>query len=266
MVELLSYSFMQIALIGGVIIGFLSGLFSPYLVLRRLSLIGDGIAHLAFGGVALGFLLGFSPLGTALGIAIIGALGMRYMIRHQIYGEAAIAIILSLGVGLAVVIIGATKGFGVNLFSYLIGSILTLSWTEIMVLTGTALLITLFFVLYRRELFLLTFQPDIARMQSSRSQIADIGFTIAIAFVTIMSVQAVGILLVSALLVVPGLIALRLSGSFKQTVLISVAVGISANIMGIIGSYYADIPPSGFIVLLLVFVYLLTFIMKRGSS
>ena len=263
MFEVFSYGFMHKALLAGIIIGLATGTLAPFIVLRRLSLLGDGIAHLAFGGIAIGFLLGISPFITALIVAVLGALFVRKLIQKNVYGEAAIALILSFGIGIGIVIIGATRGFGVNLFSFLIGSILALQWYDIILLSVLGLCTIIFILRYYRELFMLTFQQDLAHMESSRTKVADIGFTIIAAVVTIMTVQAVGILLVSALLVVPALIALRLSNSFKQTIVYAIGAAVLANILGIIGSFYADVPPSGFIVLTLLGMYMVILMIKR---
>lgn len=262
MIELFSYEFMQKALLGAVLISISTGLVGPFLVLRRLSLLGEGLAHLAFGGIALGFLLNVSPLLTALVVVLLGSLVIRKLLRQNIYGDAVIALILSFGVGIGVVIIGVTKGFGVNLFSYLIGSILTLSWMTIGFLGLLLFFVSAFLVVFKRELFLLTFQKDIALLSSKKTAIADYLFSLLIAVVTFMSIQAVGILLVSVLLVVPALIALRLGNSFKGTLVVSVIVSLLVSVLGVFGSFYIDVPPSGFISLLLLAVYGLTFFKK----
>ncbi|MFT4343793.1 MAG: metal ABC transporter permease [Candidatus Woesearchaeota archaeon] len=263
MIELLNYAFMQKALIAAILVGIATGLLGPYLVLRRLSLVGEGLAHLAFGGIALGFLIGIYPYGIALFVAIVGSLLIRYLIKRKVYGEAAIALILAFGVGLGVTILGATNGFGVDLFSFLIGSILTLQWSDILILTILATVVVIFFALFRKELFMLSFQQDLAQVYGKRSEIADTGFVVIVAAVTIMSIQAVGILLVSSLLVIPALIALKISHSFKQTVLLSILIAVGINIVGIFGSFYYDVPTSGFIVLSLLACYGIATIFAR---
>jgi zinc transport system permease protein len=260
---LFSYGFMQRALLGAICIGVVSGLLAPYLVLRRLSLVGDGIAHLAFGGIAVGFLFGINPYLSALAFAVLGGLFVRKLIQKNVYGEAAIALILSFGVGLAIVILGATKGFGVNLFNYLIGSMLTLTWTTVLLLSLLMIFVLVFFYMYRRELFIFTFSDELALLESKRARLSDFVFTLIVAVVTIMSVQAVGILLVSALLVIPALIALRISNSFSQTVVFSVIVSVFANVSGLLLSYFFDVPPSGFIVLLLLSVFIVVTFLRR---
>ena len=263
MIELLSYGFMQRALLAALLIGIASGLIGPYVVLRKVSLIGEGLAHLAFAGIALAFLFGSPPMITALIVVILGSLLIRFLIEKNLYGDAAIALILSLGVGTGIIIIGATKGFGVDIFSYLIGSILLLSWMDILLLSILCLVIIIFLVRYRRELFLLTFQKDIAYLSFKQTKFVDYLFSILIAFVVLMSIQAVGILLVTALLVIPSLIALRLAKSFKQTLVYGVLISTIASLSGIIISFYLDLPTSGVIVLVLIMLYALSFLHKR---
>lgn len=263
MIELFTYSFMQRALIAAILIGLATGLVGPYLVLRRLSLLGDGLAHLAFAGVAIGFLLGVNPLLSAFVIVVLGSLVVRKLIQRDVYGEAAIALILSFGIGTGVVIIGATRGFGTDLFSYLIGSILALNWLSVAYLAILTAIIFGFVFVFRRELFLLSFQKDVASLLSRRTKFVDYAFSILVALVTLLAVQAVGILLVTALLVVPSLIALALSKSFSQTTTIAIFMSSLASLLGIIGSFYLDIPPSGLIVLILLVTYAVVSFFKR---
>lgn len=251
MFEFLSYEFMQRALLGGVAIGLCCGLMGPFLVLRRLSLLGDGLAHLAFGGVALGLLLGMNPLIAALITVVLGSFWVSSLIKKNVYGDSAIALLLSLGVGLGIVIIGLVRGFNVSLYSYLIGSILTLNTTDLILsfsLLGATLL---FFFFFYRDMFALTFNDELAQLSRKNVEWARFFFTILTAMVVVISIRAVGILLVSALLVIPTLIALNVSKSFRQTLLISTIAALVAIVLGTIISFIIDIPPSGSIVLLL---------------
>src|SRR3989344_804249 len=258
MIELLSYGFMQKALLGGIFIALCCGLIGPFLVLRRLSLLGDGLAHLAFGGVALGLLLGISPLISALVTVVAGSFWVRSLVKKNVYGDAAIALLLSLGVGLGVVIIGIVRVFNTSLYSYLIGSILALSVGDIIFAAVLLLLTILFLILFYRDLFLLTFNEELAKLSRKRVEWANIIFTVLIATIVVISIRAVGILLVSALLVIPTLIALNLAKSFQQTLVISSIGSLTAVVLGIILSYGLDIPPSGSIVLMLFAGFVVT--------
>ena len=263
MIGFLGYAFMQRALVGGIAIALCCGLIGPFLVLRRLSLLGDGLAHLAFGGVALGLLVGVNPLISAFITVVIGSFWVRSLVKKNVYGDAAIALLLSFGVGLGIVIIGIVRGFNTSLYSYLIGSVLALGITDIIlafVLLGATII---FMMLFYQDMFQLTFNEELAQLSRKRVHSANIIFTLLVAMVVVMSIRAVGILLVSALLVIPSLIALNGAKSFRQTIIISSMSSLFAVVIGIIFSFLADIPPSGSIVLLLFVAFFGTQLYRR---
>lgn len=251
MLELFQYAFMQHALIGGLAIAIITSLIGPFLVLRRLSLLGDGLAHLAFGGVALGFLIHYNPYLIAVGFIILGSFVVQKLASKNIYGDAAIAIILSFGVGMGVIITGAVHGFTVDIFTFLIGSILTLSNLDLLVIFS-ALLVTLIFVsAYYKKILFVTFNDELARLKQKDYKTVNLIFTLLVALAVAVSIRAVGILLVSALLVLPTLIALQLSKSFRGTMLFAMLSSLFSIIVGTISSFYLDLPPSGVIVMIL---------------
>lgn len=266
MIDLLSYGFMQKAFLGGIAIALACGILGPFLVLRKLSLLGDGLAHLSFGGVAVGMLLGINPLLTALVAVAAGSLFVNKMIKKSIHGDAAISLILSFGVGLGIIIIGIVRGFGTDLFSYLIGSILSLTNTDLL-LAGALLLSSIVFVwIFFRELLLLTFSTDLAELKIRRAKLINSVFILLVSFAVVISIRAVGILLVSALLVIPTLIALKVSTSFKSTLLYSSSASMLAALLGITLSFYLDLPPSGTIVMLLLGMYAVVFTVQTLLS
>ena len=256
MLELLSYSFMQKALLGGVGIAICCGLLGPFLVLKKMSLLGDGLAHFAFGGVALGFLLGINPLIAALIAAISGSFLIRALMKKNVYGDTAIALILSLGVGVGIVVIGITRGFTVSLYSYLIGSILALSWFDLGFIFALLVFIILFLSFFYKKMLFVTFNEELAQLSIKRISLPTILFTLLVAVTVVISIRAVGILLVSALIVIPTMIALSLSRSFLQTLTLSVIAAVITVLLGIVISFILDIPPSGSIVLLLLVGFL----------
>lgn len=256
MLEILQYTFMQKALLAGLFISLTVGLFGPYLVLRRLSLLGDGLAHLAFGGIALGLLFGVNPLLAALISAIVGAFFVHSLIKKEVYGEATIALILSFGVGLGVLIIGMVRGFTIDLFSFLIGSILTINNTDLILIFLLFLITCSYVVYFRRELLLLSFNQTLAKIKSKKTIYAEFFFPFITALIVVVSIRAVGILLVTALIVLPALISMTLVSSFKQTLLMSMIISTLGVIIGIILAYVLDAPPSGVIVMSLFVLFL----------
>ncbi len=255
--HLFNYEFMRLALLGGVAIAIITSLIGPFLVLRRLSLLGDGLAHVAFGGVALGFLLHFDPFIVSLICVIIGSLIVQRLIRNNIYGDAAIAVILSFGVGLGVLITGAVHGFTVDLFTFLIGSILTLTQSDIILILSILVIMIIFIAIFYKKIFFITFNDELAKLQQKDYAIVNFIFTIMVALAVAVSIRAVGILLVSALLVLPTLIALQVAKSFKSTIITAAICSIIAMIIGIFSSFQLDLPPSGMIVMILLALFTL---------
>ena len=262
MFEALSYTFMQHALLGGIFISLCCSLLGPFLVLRRLSLLGDGLAHFAFGGIAFGILFGVHPVIAAVFSALLGVGIITFLLKRNVYGDAAIALLLSFGVGLGIVMIGLARGFTVNLFSYLIGSILALSVLDLWIMGIAALLVLVFVVIFYKDLMFMTFNEELARLHRKHITLLNVLFMVLTALTVVVSIRAVGILLVTALLVIPSLIALSLSRSFKSTLWYSVIISEVFVIGGIFVSYVFDIPPSGTIVLLLFFCYVIVQIVR----
>ena len=262
--ELLSYSFMQRAALGGIAIALVCSLIGPFLVLRRLSLLGDGLAHVALGGIALGLLIGVHPVAAALLATSIGSLVVYRLIRTtRIHGDAATAIVLSGGVGVAVVVLGITRGFTVDLFSYLFGSILALSKADLALIAVVLVAVVLFVYVYYRELVFMSFHEDLAELSGVKSTLVSSLFAVMTALAVVVSIRAVGVLLVSALLVIPALTALMLAKSFKATMGYSVLVSVCALLAGIILAFLLNLPPGGLIVLTLLGIFISVLIAKR---
>jgi len=250
------------ALFGGLAIAIVCALLGPFLVLRRMSLLGDGMAHISFGGVALGILLGINPLICAFVFSVIGALFVQKYITKNENADAAIAVILSTGVGLGIIIIGLARGFRTDLFSYLIGSVLTLSTTDLIIIFSVLIIVLLYIFKFYKNLVLITFNSELAYLSNSKTKIINSIFTILVAMGVVISIRAVGILLITALLVLPTLSAIKVSNSFKKTLIISVIFSVIAMIVGIFISFYLNVPPSGVIVFILLIIYILTHFYK----
>jgi len=267
MLELLSYGFMQRALLGGIGIALAASLLGPFLVLRRQSLLGDGLAHAAFGGIAMGLLLGIHPLVAAIAAALIAALLMQGLVeRSKVYSDTAIAVILSLGMATAIVIIGAVNGFNVNLFSYLFGSILTISSLDLVLIFCVLALIASFIFWGYRSLVLLTFHEELAKLSGVRMRLLVTLFSVLTALAVVISIRAVGIVLVTALLVIPAATALQTARSFFSAMVISSVIAVLSLVAGILLSYYLDLPPGGMIVMVMCLVFFIVVAYRKTAS
>ena len=254
MLEVFEYQFMQFALLGGVMIATLCAMIGTFLVPQRFSLLGDGLAHLAFGGIAIGLVLGLPPLLTAGAVCIIGALYLSHN-KEKVYGESAIAVLLTLGMAIAILLISLAGGFNVDLFGYLFGSILTITVTELYIILLVLLFVSMFMWYNYHDLCLYTFHQGLARVSGVHTGMLGTTFLVLTAVTTVLSIRVVGILLITALIVLPVISAMQLARSMKQNLVYSIIIGNLSVITGIIASFYLDLPTSSIIVLILAMVY-----------
>lgn len=247
---MLDLEFMRLAFASGIIVGLLAPAVGFFLVQRRMSLIGDGIGHVAFAGVAGSFLLGISPLAGALVASVAGAVGVEWLRgRRKAAGDQALALLFYTGIAAGVVLVSAAGALNANLFAYLFGSILTVTPSDLVAVAclGVAALVVVG-VLYR-SLVAAALDEEAARV--SGVPVATLNVLLAaLAGVTIaVSMRVVGILLIAALMVLPVTAASRIAWSIRSTMLLAMAIGVASVLAGLTISYYANLAPGGAIVL-----------------
>ena len=264
--EILTYSFMHRALISGVAIAILCSVVGLFLVLRRYSLFGDAIAHSSFGGIALGLLAGVYPLWTAYGVSIISALIItKIKNKYNISGDASIAVLLSSGIAVGLVIIGLSGGFTIDIFSFLFGSILLVSVDDtILILALTGIILIVILLLYR-EILYSTFNEEQAKVSGIPVEKINYLIVFMAGITVVTSIQLVGVLLISALFVIPNVTAIMYGRGFKQTAIISISFSIFSVVAGILVSYIFDITPAGTIVLLAIGLLAGTMVIKSAG-
>ncbi len=263
MFEILQYGFMQRALLAGVIIGFLCPSIGIFIVLRRMSLIGDSLSHVALAGVAAGMITGIYPLGMALIFSVIAALAIEKLREsYNEYAELSIAIILSAGIGLAVVLISLGKSLNLDLFGYLFGNITTVLPRDLWIILGIGISMLIVIKLLYKELFFIAFDEIGAKLAGIPVKYINLIFIILIASTITLSMRIVGVLLVSSLMVIPVATSLQIAKSFRQATVYSIIFAEISVILGIIVSYYFELASGGTIVLISVGILLLTFIIK----
>ncbi len=257
--EILTFSFMHRALISGVAIAILCSVIGLFLVLRRYSLFGDAIAHSSFGGIALGLLAGVYPLWTAYGVSLVSALIItRIKEKFNISGDASVAVLLSSGIAVGLVIIGISGGFTIDIFSFLFGSILLISVNDtilILALTGIILIVVL--LLYRQLLYS-TFNEEQAKVSGIPVEKINYLIVFMAGLTVVTSIQLVGVLLISALFVIPNVTAIMYGKGFKPTAILSISFSVFSVVTGILVSYVFDITPAGTIVLLSIGLFAAT--------
>lgn len=264
--ELLSAEFFQRALIGGALIAITSPLLGLFLVLRRLAMIGDTLAHVSIAGVALGFLINVYPVAVGLVFAILASFGIEVLRRrYRSFAELSIAIIMSGGIGLASLLFTVGKGYNLDVNSYLFGSIYTLNNTDILIIAIITVIVLAVVIALRKELFLLTFDEDAASVSGLPVRYFNILISIMTALVISASIKIVGALLVSALLMIPAACSLVLSKSFRQSIILVILIGEVAVVCGLWMAGIWNLAPGGTVVLLLIAILLASLVMTRRA-
>ena len=249
--SILDVDFMRYAFAAGAIVGLLAPAVGFFLVQRGMSLIGDGIGHAAFAGVAAGYLLGISPVATALVTSVVAAVAIAWLrSRRGAAGDQALALVFYTGIAAGVVLISAAGALNANLFSFLFGSILTVTRSDLVLVAALGIAgLALIGVLYR-GLVAVALDPEGARVSGLPVSFLNVvlaglaGVTIAV------SMRVVGILLIAALMVLPVIAAGRLAWSIRSTYFLSLGIGLVSVLAGLTVSYYADLAPGGAIVLM----------------
>ncbi|OAB46417.1 metal ABC transporter permease [Paenibacillus antarcticus] len=263
--EILFSDFFQRALVGGILIGLTAPLIGIFLVLRRLSMIGDTIAHVTIAGVALGFLIEVYPLGAGLVFAVLASFAIEKLRKaYKSYAELSIAIIMSGGVALASLFFTLGMGYNTDVMSYLFGSIYTLDTTDLYVVGGVTVIVVLVISLFFKEFFVLSFEEDAASVSGLPVKLLNMLITILTALVVSTAIKIVGALLVSALLTIPVAISLLIARSFKTSVILSVVFAETAVVIGLMVAGIWNLAPGATIVLLLIAMLVITMIGKKG--
>ena len=251
--EVLSYGFMQKALIAGAAVAIICSFMGTFLVLRRYSLFGDGIAHVAFGGISVGLFLGIVPLWGAFVASVLGGLGLQKLRSStKVSGDAAVAVVLVSGLAVGITLVSASGGFSVDLFSFLFGSILLIGLEDMVTIIAISAGIVGVLLVFQKQFLHLSFNEEQAKVAGLNTTFLNYLFVVLAAVTVVTSMRLVGILLISALIVIPNISAMLFGKGFKKTVGISILMSISSVVSGIFLSYYLNLAPSGTIVLFAV--------------
>ena len=247
--EILQYAFMQRALITGTVCTITCSIIGLFLVLRRQSLFGDAMSHVAFGGIALGIFVNTYPIWTAFIVSVLAALGITKLKEStKIPSDSAIAVLLSSGLALGVVLISLSSGFSLDLFSLLFGSILLVGFQdEITVLALSIAIISIIVLLYKKLMYI-TFNEEQAKVSGLDVTKMNYLFIVLASITVITSIRLVGVLLISSLIVIPNVTAMLFGKGFKKTAITSTLIAVCSVEVGIMLSYIWNVAPGGTIV------------------
>lgn len=242
--------FMRLALGAAAVVGVLAPAVGFFLVQRRQSLIGDGIGHVAFAGVAAGILLDVSPILTALVAAVLGGVAIEILrSRGGTAGDQALALVFYTGIALGVVLVSAAGALNVDLFQYLFGSILTVTRADLLMIASLGAVGLGTIGLLYRALAGIAVDEEGARVAGVPIGALNVAVAALAAVTVALSMRVVGILLVAALMVLPVSAASRVAWSMRSTLVLSMLLGLGSSLAGLTLAYYADLPPGGTIVL-----------------
>jgi zinc transport system permease protein len=258
MVDMLSMGFFQRALITGIAVSLLCGVLSVFVILRRMAFVGVGISHSAFGGVALGFLLGIDPLWTGISFAVLVAILIEWVrSRGRVEEDAAIGIFFSASMALGVVFVHLSSTYNVDLFGFLFGNILAIGESQVLEIVVLAVVVLSVILAFLKELIFLSFDDEMAWVSGMPVSFLRYLFMAMMALAVIISIYLAGIILVSALLVIPGAIARNLTRHITGMIGVSIGMSVAATLGGLMLSYWADLPSGATIVLLLAILFFL---------
>jgi zinc transport system permease protein len=261
--EIFAYAFVQRAMLAGSPIAAVSALLGLFLVLRRFSLIGDGLAHTTFGSVAVVLLVGVSPFYVtlaALPLVMASSLAIyKLTSSKKINADAAIGIVSSLGIAAGIILSSLSGGFNVDLFSYLFGNILTVNRTELVLSMIVFAVVAAVVFYYYDELFAVTFDQELARSMGVQTERLNVILFLLTAVSTVLAMKVAGIMLVSALLILPALTALQLSVSFRTTMIAATGFAVGAVFCGILFAFVLNLPAGAMIVVFNIIFLLLVF-------
>jgi zinc transport system permease protein len=255
--EIFQFGFMQRALISGIAVAVTCSVIGLFLVLRRQSLYGDALSHVAFGGIAIGLFTNIYPIWTAFAVSILASLGMTKLRGStKISGDSAVAVLLSAGLATGIVLIGLSGGFSLDLYSFLFGSILLINYNDqlvIVVLSSIILAIT--YKTYRKLMYI-AFDEEQAKVSGINITKLNYLFIVLASVTVITSVRLVGVLLISSLIVIPNITAMMFGKGFKKTLLMSISIAVISVISGIVISYGMNLAPGGTIVIVSICIFL----------
>jgi len=244
----------------------ISGTIGAFLIQRRLSLLADSLAHTSFGGIALGLFLGINPLLSALLVSVLGATALSELRRRTtLTGDAMTAVIFSSGLALGVIVVSLGRGFTVNVFGFLFGSILLVGFEDLLITAVILLSVLLAISLFYKELVYMIFDEDSARASGVPVTALDYLLIGLASAAVVGSIRAVGVLLISALIVMPNLAAASLARSFKESILISQTFAVISVLIGILVSFHLNLAGGAAIAMSAILIYVGTVFMKQAS-
>jgi len=264
MLEMFEYEFMQRAFIAGLFIAVLASISGTFIVLKRYSLMSETLAHSALVGVAVGLVAGYNPLWVAVFVAILSAWLIEYLrSTFTLYSDAILSIILSGSLALAVIIVSLGGSFNNSLFSYLFGSILSVSYQDVFTIVSFGSFSLLLLLLFSKELYFISYDEEVAQTSGIKVKFLNFLLVTVVAIIIALSIRVVGSLLIGALMVIPTAAALQYRVGFRNTMLISLFFAVVSVVLGMSISYYFSLPSGATIVLIVISLFVISLVSNK---
>jgi zinc transport system permease protein len=264
MIELLSYDFMRSALAAGIAASVLCGIVGIYVILNRIVFISDGIAHAAFGGIGLGYFLGLDPLVFGVFSAVATALGIGMISsRTRVTEDTAIGVFLATGMALGIVFMSLARGYARDLYGYLFGNILSVTWQDVAIIVGLTMAVLFLVVLLYKEFLVMSFDPTYGEAIGIPVRRMKLLLLCMVAFSVVMLIKIVGIILLIALLTIPGAISRQHMKGLPGIMAGAILLGVVFVTVGLFVSYYLDVPSGATIILTAAATFFLSTLLSR---
>lgn len=266
--EMFFYGFMQRAFQASFLIAIIAPILGLFLILRRQSLMADTLSHISLAGIALGLLLNINPTIMTLLIVVIAAVAIDYLrMLYKSYSEISIAIMMSAGMAIALVLMSLNDGgSSTSVQQYLFGSIVTISQEQVHLLMALFVMVVGLYLVFRKPMYVLTFDEDTAFTAGLPVKWMSIIFNVITGVTIAVIMPIVGALLVSAIIILPAAIAMRLSKSFNLVIVVGIVIGIIGMVTGLSASYQYGTPPGATITLIFIFIFILTTSIKKIAN
>jgi zinc transport system permease protein len=260
MIEIFQYEFMQRAFIAALLVSVACGMVGTYVVIKRIVSLSGAISHAAFGGIGLGYFLGINPILAAIPFSILSAIGIGSIHeRVKVSEDTAIGILWSVGMAIGIIFINLTPGYAPDLFSYLFGSILTVSDSDIIIMIILDLLIILTVYLFQREFLSIAFDEEYSKVLGIPSELIYILLLSLVALSVVVLIKVVGVIMVIALLAIPAAIAKQYTSKIKSLMILSTVMGMIFTSLGLLLSYIFNLSSGATIVLVLAAAFLISY-------
>ncbi|MCD4683637.1 MAG: metal ABC transporter permease [Bacteroidales bacterium] len=263
MLELFQYEFFTNALLAAILTSITCGIMGTYIVAKRIVFISGGITHTSFGGIGLGYFLSINPILGAAVFSILSALGIEYLSKKsEVREDSAIAIMWAFGMAVGIIFIFLTPGYAPNLISFLFGSILTVTQFDLIIIFVLALLISLFFLIFYKTILFVAFDEEFIRTRNIPANLINYILISLVALTIVLSIKVAGIILVISLVTIPPATANIFVKDFKKIIFFSIIFGLTGSLIGLLLSYFLNIPSGATIVFIQALIFIILRIVK----